>query len=296
MQADQRPAYCQPNKNSKQRGSWRRQSASQWRPSNCAARAQDAGHFQRVGGILGQGVRAVGFFFAPAQVKAGVGRQDGAAQIGSQIAHAQPHRRRQAGRLAEHLRVHRRGVQAHQPAHAGPADGRVFAPGQGGELRVDVRLEFLHEPLQVLLAGAVDAAEPVGVIGAVFLQAHVALVVAFRRGDDGVGVGVQVFLQAPAGAVGGSGIKKQVVAVEHIHDRVAPAGSLPAVRQVQKDVAVQPVGRDVGGKGLDHAAGCSFLQYGPLGSSIVPHRAAFCKRPGGKHKTRPPGGVGAQKK
>ena len=91
------------------------------------------------------------------------------------------------------------------------------------------------------MPGARNAAEPVRLVGTVFFQPLVALVVALRCGNDPVGVGVTVFFQPPAGAVCGGGVKKQVVAVKHIEYGIFFAGSLPVIRQVNKSPAGQPV-------------------------------------------------------
>ena len=97
-----------------------------------------------------------------------------------------------------------------------------------------------------------NAAEPVRLVGTVFLQPLVALVVALRCGNDPVGVGVTVFFQPPTGAVCGGGVKKQVVAVKHIEYGIFFARSLPVIRQVNKSPAGQPVRGNADIKRFNH--------------------------------------------
>ena len=163
-------------------------------------------------------------------------------------------------------------VQAHQPAHTRPADGRVAAVGQRGVFRVDEGFQLVDHPFQIRLAPTVDGVFlPGEVVGAVLFQPGVALVVALGRDDDGLAVGVHVFFQPPTGAVGGRGIKKQVMPIKHIDDRVALAGGLPAVGQVDEGVAIQPEGCDVGGEGFDHRVSPLLHKF----SIIVAHLPGF---------------------
>ena len=148
--------------------------------------------------------------------------------------------------------IEKLGIDADVLSHAAAANGRVGAARQGGVALVHHRLELFGQPLHVFMPRAHNAAEPVRLVGTVFFQPLVALVVALRCGNDPVGVGVTVFFQPPAGAVCGGGVKKQVVAVKHIEYGIFFAGSLPVIRQVNKSPAGQPVRGNADIKRFNH--------------------------------------------
>ena len=133
--------------------------------------------------------------------------------------------------------VGRHGVQAHKPAHGAAGDEGVLPVRQGGEHGVDIGLEGVHQPFHGGAPPTPDVAHlrVVKGKGGVFREAAVVgVVVALHRRDDDRQLGGRREVRhAPALAVGGVLIEKDVVAVEHIEDRIAGLGVfLEGVRYV----------------------------------------------------------------
>ena len=121
------------------------------------------------------------------------------------------------------------GIDGHEPAHGGAADEGELSLRQGGEVLVDVGLEFVHQVAHGDLAPAPYLA-PLGVVeveGGVLGKPPAALlllvVVAALDGRDDQGdvVAGHVFEEPPALAEGGVRVPEQVLPVEHIEHRVA---------------------------------------------------------------------------
>ena len=134
--------------------------------------------------------------------------------------------------------VLQQGVQAHQPAHGAAGNKGVLPAGQGAVLPVNLGLEGLYKPVHGGPAPAGDVAEVwlIKGVGGVLRQPPVVRVVValHRRHNEGHLKGVQILPQPPALAVGGVGVKEDVVAVKHVQHRVMPV-QLPVVvcRQIE---------------------------------------------------------------
>lgn len=120
------------------------------------------------------------------------------------------------------------GIQAHQPTHGAAGNKGSFPLRQGGILGVYHGLEFLNQPFHGPFAPATDTSQifflkregrilgKAGIVGCV---------IALRCHDDQWRLGlVHVFLHAPAFAIGGVLVEKNVMAIEHVQHGVAGIG------------------------------------------------------------------------
>ena len=195
------------------------------------------------GGVFLGGVfQTVGFVGAPGQVHPGVGVQGVLLHVLHQGAHTEADGTGNAGSLGEPAVIVDGGVNGHQAAHAGAADGGTLPEGDGGVVPVDEGLDLLYDPLHGFMAHGEEFAEMAGLIGGigqVLAEPLLALVAALDAHHDHVFFPVlQKILQSPGFAVGGILIGEQVMPVKEVHDGIAFAGGFPVLRQPDVQGAV----------------------------------------------------------
>ena len=159
-------------------------------------------------------------------VEHGTRGQLAAAHQRRQRLRSHPQRGRERRRTAKHIAVLQKSVQAHEAAHGAAADEGMSPVGLCAVVGVDVGLELVDEPVQGVLAFAVEVAVLL-IVEAVGRILHQTLIVGtgvalHRRHDEGrIGV-VQIIRHAPALTVGGVLVEKHVLPVEHIQHRIPP--------------------------------------------------------------------------
>ena len=179
-----------------------------------AGREQDLG----VGGVVGHLHGAV------VQIDAGIPPDMG---LGDELQHffgSHPQAGAQTGGPLEDVIEGGGGIEGHEAAHAGAADQSVLPVRQGPEIAVDIGLQLLDEPVHIALALTLDPAK-LGILKGhrgVLPQAAVPLPVALdAHKDQLLAAFLHVVVHAPGGAVGGILVKKHVVSVKEIHNRVS---------------------------------------------------------------------------
>ena len=119
-------------------------------------------------------------------------------------------------------------VEAHQPAHGAAPDKGVLPVRQGAEALVDVGLQVVDVPLHGFLCPGLIWAAPfaAGIVvkGRVLREPAVIRVgVAFQRHHNQRRLCIiQIPAHAPALAVGGVVIKKDILPVKHVEHGIAP--------------------------------------------------------------------------
>ena len=137
-----------------------------------------------------------------------------------------------------------RGIQAHNTAHAGAADGGTFPERNGAVLPVDHGLDLMDDPLHGLFAPGLKLSKVTHRrIRQVFTEPLVTLMAALdAHNDQLLGPAFQEFLHTPGFSVGGIFVGEQVMPIKKVHDRIPRIGVKISVRQVDMQWAVLPLG------------------------------------------------------
>ena len=190
----------------------------------------------RAAGILPVGVMpAPGLLGAPGKVHPGI-RVDGCAvDIRHDGFRAEADGAGHAGGLGKNPIISQNAPNRHQAAHAGAGDAGTLPVGVGSVVPVDHGLDLIYDPFQRLIS--LHRQRPEGCGGSwvrqVLLQPLVANMAALHAHDDHLLVpAIQEGFQPPAFAVGSVAVIKQVVPVKEIHHRVALAGLVVILRQI----------------------------------------------------------------
>ena len=145
-----------------------------------------------------------------------------------QLHGSRPHRGGQSRRSAENMIVLRHRVNAHQSAHGAAGDIRVLPLRKRAVFPVYKGFEGMYQPFHGDMAHSryASALAVPETERSVFPQSSVVrTVIAFHRGNDHLRLcTVHVLFHAPAFSVCGVLVKKHIMSVEHIQDRIAGLG------------------------------------------------------------------------
>ena len=132
-------------------------------------------------------------------------------------------------------------IECHQASHTGAADRRALPVRNRGETAVDGRFDIVDDPLQGGVADTGGFLQIFGVCGIrhVFIEPCVAIMAALHADKDQILVpAVQVIKKAPAPSESGVLVKKQIMTVKEIHDRISIISGGIVIRQIDMQLPV----------------------------------------------------------